>query len=299
VKRFAPFPLAARLAVPAILALSSAGCGVNLFSPMTSASGDAQLASAAQAAMDRGDFEAASNYYGQLGDSNADLRASGQAYAILAKHGVGMKAIAASVGTGKDFSTGKVLTSLANSIGTGAGSATRLDIFHAYLQTANIKSATLQGFVRFLTAMGLVAEVLAEGASNPAHMTTSDIALTPGGCTDNPACQTTQASACAKPSGSALTSGTGTFTLSYETNASKGTTVTTDAQMQDASVVPTLTFIKAGINEMTNGLSALGKGGNIGNAFAAFNDALLVSVAFSGDAPCFRELLLSQGIGTY
>lgn len=268
----------------AALALSAfaVSCTFNVFDPIDGPGGDAQLISAARAALDRGEFEKAVEYYQKLSNSG-DIAKSEQAFTLLAKNNVGMGAFASAFGTGGSRA-GAAITKIASGIGSGAGEATRIEIFQAFKIALTIDDASLRGLTRFLSATALIAETLAEGAANPAAVTTTDIAATPSSC---PGVSCIANAACNRPSASTLTSGGGVFDLETATEAS----------MKSSTNAPTLSLIHSAITEIEQGLNELGSSGNLGSSLTSFTDAF-DPLLLVGEAPCYRAALLIQGIGS-
>jgi hypothetical protein len=274
------------------LSVFAVSCGFNVFGPIDGPRGDAQLISAARAALDRGDFEEAVEYYKRL-ENNADVKASEQAFAYMAKHNVGMKTIAAAFGSGSNVNAGKAITLIANAIGSDAGAATRLELFHAYQLHASVTEPSLKGFVRFLGALALLADMVAEGASNPSHITPADLVLTPESCT-KAVCAVPPVPGnpdCGKPSGSALNSGP-------TTPIDLADASTTDAVISDSTFAPTLSLIQSAIVEIKLGLNQINSSGNLASSLEAFTSSF-DGVALLNEGPCYRAGLVDTGIGSY
>jgi hypothetical protein len=283
---------------PATLALASlaiatvaTSCTFNVFDPIDSPSGDAQLISAARAALDRGDFDEAVEYYQKLSGDSADIKASEQAFAILTKHNLGMAAFASAFGTGGG-SAGKGITRMANSIGGGANADARVELFQAFEQTKSITSAPLKGLVRFLTSVALVAEAIAETSAIPGTSAASDIVLTPASCPGSSSTDTTclALTACGQPahSGSLARGGTSAFDL---------TAATADTVRAQGA---TLSLISGAINQITIALrDEIGSSGNLSGSLSGFSGAVAeAALGTTPDGNCFRAALISQGIGS-
>lgn len=269
------------------LTLSSTSC-FNAFNFIDNPDGDAQLISAGRAALDRGDFEEAVEYYQELSGDAGDVGASEQAFALLAKHGMTMGAFASAFGTG-GIQGGKALTSIANTIGSAATETARLDFFRAFKTTENISNASLKGLVRLLSSMALIAEVMAETASDPSHVTTADIASGGTGCTtDAGVCAV--AGPCDKPAHSnAINRGS-------TTSVNLATATVESIQAEGA----TLALIAGAISQMNAALTEIGgSGGGLSGSvddITAASDATLAAT----EGSCYRAVLINTvQLGTY
>ena len=233
-----------------VAALPLSSCTFNIFAPIDSPSGDAQLLSAAYAAMDRGDFATAVQDFQKVSSLEADNAASGEAFALLAENNIGMGAFATAFGSGSNVNAGIAITSLANSIGSLAGQQARLQIFQAFQLGIGITDNTpLRGMVRFLSAVALIAETLAEGAANPNHVVATDSATGGSACSAS----TCTGSSCNRPSASNLTSGP--YPAIDLSSAS-----TTSATLSNSTNAPTLSLIQSALQEVNTGLTEIGAG---------------------------------------
>ena len=82
-----PLKQKAFLALSAV-AVTLAGC--NLYATLDKPSGDLQILSRARACFDKADFACAREYYAKLSSSYDDVRASEEAFMILAENGADM-----------------------------------------------------------------------------------------------------------------------------------------------------------------------------------------------------------------
>ncbi|MEK6706024.1 MAG: hypothetical protein AABZ06_09560, partial [Bdellovibrionota bacterium] len=187
----------------------------NIFDPVDNPSGDIQNLSAARACFDQGDFECATEHYGKLSSSYSEIASSELAFKILDENGATMGAFMSSFGKGLS-GLGPALTKLTSSLysaGGPAGVAKRLAIFNAFKQIDNIpNNIELRGMVRFVTATVMAAELLAEDASGDGVFRERDLVADPSVCEEQTTtdCLSTSEgrTACAKPSGKNLVTGT-------------------------------------------------------------------------------------------
>ncbi|HCM39629.1 MAG: hypothetical protein A2X97_13900 [Bdellovibrionales bacterium GWA1_52_35] len=284
------FPL---ILIPALL-LTAFGTlsGCNLFDPLDSPSGDAQLLSAARAFFDQGDFAQAAEMYAKLSGDKADDVNADSAFRILDENGASMGQFMIAFGTGQG-SMGTGFTKLADALISSngpAGKAKRLAILTAFQKTDLIQDPATRGMVRFATAAAMVAEILAEGAS-PTGLVPNDIAniaaicidATPPGCAGNAACQ-----------GNLTKFVTGT---SLARLPASGTT-----SMSDDS--PSFYVMNAALSEIdfafTNEIKVGGRlGGGLLTFLGMLNDIFRLGLETDpANASCARQSLLAQGIGS-
>lgn len=145
--------------------------GCNLFSPLSSPSGDEQLISSCRALFDSGDFQGAINCYGQVSSDNQDIAISESDYAKLAEQNASMQNYAAAFGKG-NVNIGPAITKFAEGMIVGAGLTRRLAIFQVYqnnFSTLASINPNLSYLVDFLTSLSFAAEILAEEGSTDAN----------------------------------------------------------------------------------------------------------------------------------
>jgi hypothetical protein len=265
-----------------IAGLSSAiltGC--NLYSAFDKPSGDEQILSRARACFDQNDFDCARSYYSQLSSTYADVRASEEAFMILAENGATMSAFMETFGSG---GSGQALTELAERMAPGSITK-RQNIQNAYKKfsdytTGSNATDSLRQLVRYVTATALAAEFLAENVPAGGQLTKNRI-VTNSACSAN-ACNLTGDANCDKASSSVLGNGNGS-----------GPTI-----LADLSGAVTLEHFKAAMSEIYSALSGLAASGgfNTGSMGLAdvFND---LSITNAAESRCFRRTLLEQGIG--
>jgi hypothetical protein len=145
--------------------------GCNMFSPLSSPSGDTQIISAARAKFDDGDFQGAIALYNQLSSANQGIALSETAYAMLAEQNASMENYASAFGKG-NVAIGPAITKFAEGMIVGAGQTRRVAIYNAYLnykQLLVVGSPNLAYLVEFLGALSFAAEILAEEGSYDAN----------------------------------------------------------------------------------------------------------------------------------
>ncbi len=189
----------ARLVFPLTLSAGVLLSSCNAFEAFDSPSNDAQYLSAARACFDRGDLECARENYQALSDSEADIKNSELALALLDESGITMSTFLSAFAGGGD---GGAINGLAEALTEtdGGVSVTKRNLILEALQAADgIEDVKLRGFTRFLASLSLFAEVLGEiaaGAGNATLLEGDDlatdasacIATGQGGCASQAAC---------------------------------------------------------------------------------------------------------------
>lgn len=281
------------LAIPLVLLT---GC-MNLFKPFDGPSGDAQLVSAARAALDRGDFTTASQDYQKLSSAYADIGNSEGAYTVLDQYGSGMGTFATAFGSGSNVNPGKAITSIANAIGSAGtpSAANRVAIFQAFQLSLQITDNTsLTGLVKLLTSFAFLSEMLAEASASPGHFLPSDLVSNPTACLNGGQAGCT--TACV-PGNSAVTNGSTANPVAMET--------ATSAQIGGTL---TLSLIQTAIDEIIIAVGQVKPSGSFSGAISGFtgNTGIGDSVINAGDTGgagfgfnCYRYTLLTQNFGTY
>lgn len=281
----------------ALICVALSGCNFNVFSPFDAPSGDAQLLSAAQACEDQGDYVCAAKYYAQVSTANADEAISDEAFAALSENGVTMGTFSDAFGGGTS-DPGAAITELAADESLFLQSHTaltaRLAIVAAAQTAPKIQNQDLRGLVRFMTAIGLVAELLAEDANPAGSFTQADLVYDPSACLNISSLGGCAATACAKPSGSKLVAGA----------------LVTDLDTVTPSTIsgpPTFQLMSAAISKityaLTNEISNLGPFGGSTSGFASALAPLSASTYLpidpsnTADSECFRWGLLQNDIG--
>lgn len=254
--------------------------GCNAFSPVDSPSGDEQLLSAARACFDRGDIECAKDNYGKM-TTNTDLAASETAFAILDQEGISMGTFMAAFGNGQG---GSGLNNLINELAkhsNAPSAAKRANIFSAYQKVGQIQNKELRGLTRFVTAVSLAAEVLAEDAGADGTFTKDDLASNASACE-------TAGSGCAL-SADCLKSGS---KLSYAASVNLDSSTSLSGS-------PNLGMINGAMNAINTAMSQeLGAGGSFSSGTADFaNDLAGIPGTDNAFEACFRQQLIIQGAG--
>lgn len=272
------------------LLTAGTGCSLNLFGLFDQPGDDAQVLSAARGCMDRGDFRCAQSQYARLaGTSYSDLASSEYVIAAIDEQGATLNVfLTAIVATGGN--TGKLITRLATAMAPRAGESARLSLFAAYQRAITISTPRLRGLARFLSALALASEVLAEDAGSDGTFADTDLATTPSTCIAAGAgCGA--APSCLVPAGKLITSGPAPATL--------GTLDLNNAATSLAGA-PNLLMIAEALNEVNDAVTTDLSGGGGTTSNAGSSAATIVAVALvadPADSPCFRQALLVQGVG--
>ena len=187
---------AKKIIAPLLCVLLLNSC--NLYGGINKPSGDAQLISAARAALDQGDYVKAKEYYQAISDDQIDIRVSELALNSLAEIGVfSISDLIQSLGSSRG--SAKSITSMATVIyARGKTDASlRTTIQATYSGLSAIKNTSLRSFIQFLTSVAMINQILASAVGADGLLTVSDIAST--------SCSTVNCinpTVCDKPTGS-------------------------------------------------------------------------------------------------
>ena len=276
------------LPVASCLALSLGVLGCNVFDPLDSPSGDAQLLSAARACFDRGDMGCAREMYGKLSANQSEVAASELAFVMLDEAGLGMGEFMTALGNGQ---AAPGLTKLAGHLSSSAGTVKRQAIYSAYLQINQIPTnRELRGLVRFVAGIGLAAEILAEQSGGDSILQKTDLTPTPTTCTLPvnlaAACAAGTAPSCDKPSKVIIGGPSQNYTIPT-------------AGLSPSTAQPTWGQFKGAIDAVLLALnSELSSSGKFSSGTAGFAQVFAASptTGVQGEE-CFQGLLLNQGVG--
>jgi len=258
----------------AVLTLSSASC--NIFEFMDSPSGDAQILEKARGCFDSGDVDCARQYYGKLSNSQADIKNSELAFVQAFDVGIGMADFMAAFGDGGG---GKGLGILANRLVGKVDATTRSDLYtKAYANVALITDPALKGLTRFVVATVFAAHVLAENAGTDGKFDDTDLNAVPAGCT---------AVNCAIGPPAQCASTTADFSAFNSTSDFDNAVIST----------PDLELFKGAVNAMNTGLTEMGASGSCGSGAGGLSGALALPLTSAQQASCFRQQMVSEGIG--
>ncbi len=267
--------------------------GCNPYSLVDKPSGDLQILSTARACFDQGDYECASKYYQQVSPHYSDQANSETALMILAQNGLTAGVFVSAIIDGSK-NGGTLITKLADALTYTANSTTRLAFFHAFLKVNLISEIHNRGLIRFITATGLMAEILAEDAGSPGKFTQADLVANPTIClsTTDP---TQQLTACKAPLGKKLTLGSSIPDLQKAT----------DADIIGPSGNPTLYMINAAITQIIDSIDELQTTGSLGSSSLNFaNNTLAITLNTNWNSfttlqqdAVYRAGLLGLGIG--
>ena len=266
------------------LASVAALSGCNVFSLIDKPSGDVQILSAARACFDSGDFECARGYYAQLSSEFNDIKASEEAFLILAENGATMAAFMETFGSG---GSGAALTDLAERMAPGSATK-RVNIQNAFKKYNDITgNPSLKALVRFVGAVALAAEFLAEEIpAEGGQLTKAMITLNGGSCSlDNTTCAT-DTTDCGVPAGAKITNAITGQTFNFLTTSL-------------ASVTLDLGHFKNIMNEMNLALSDLSASGGFGSGSGGMSSSITSENLTNDPAvySCFRSNMLALGIG--
>ena len=264
----------------------------NLYGGIDSPSGDTQLASAARACLDQGNFSCANNYYNQLSSNSNDIKQSELAYSDMEQAGIGFQQFAAAFGTGVGINIGSAMTNLANAIiPLGPGAALRVRLYNDFAHETTISDPNIKALVKFLAGISFAAEILAEAAVSAGNtqLLKTDIATNPANCISS------SGAACGQPAGTTVTA-TGTVVqladgnTSLDQEATQNPGSTTNISSPNVKV---LNMFMVSLSDLNSALTQLGQSGALGSNFSTFISTF-GSVASDGTV---RFVLLSDGIG--
>ncbi len=255
--------------------------GCNLTGFIDQPSNNDQYLSKAQACIDAGNLACATHYYGIA--STTDNIIMGRIYTALATVGITEYAfLEATMNHGN--SIGSLITNLANTIGSKGTATTRLNLVKTYSQYTKISNQTREGFARFIMALGILSNLLAEISSSPGNLKQSDLVTNPSLCLTalNALNAININSYCAGPSHSNLIVGTSITSIS--TSEFQG--------------VPTLFMINTAITELEIALSIIGSFGSLGSQSTSFVNILSTAASsITTDDATYRGALIKNGIG--
>jgi len=286
------------LLVSLLSLIMTSGC--NLYGGIDSPSTDAQRLSVGQACFDAGNYSCALTNFSAVSTSN-EQGAAESAFALLAESGAGFGVFLNTFGTDLTNAAKSGLTSLANTIATGSTAPSktiRENIDQAYLDNTSINTTSLKNLVKFVSAISLASELLAEVA-----YTSSDHKLHQSLLANNATnCIAYADAAHAIQYGTAQGSGdcdppTGTImTLAL----SKNFNIDSGGLMSDTN--PDLEYLVAAFIATLNSLSALTGSSNTGIASLSSIDPhnytyLGQTVSQFYGERALRYTLLSNGVG--
>lgn len=275
------------LALPIFLFIS----GCNVYSGIDTPSGDAQILDKANTCLDANDFACATKWFKMLSPAQSDQEYFSLSIIALDQAGITTSSFIVDASTNTSnagaFLNGLVSAIYANQI----GATSRLTLFHAYQNYLKINNPSLQAFTRFLTSAALFSEILAEAATTPGTLKTSDLVNDAVNCPNASQLQLlTPNGVCSKPSASNLNDGTGT-PINLPT--------TTDAIMGIPN--PNLDMVLAAVQEINTAATQLNVSAGVGAATQSFSSELSAlggALNLGAAAAAFRQKLISQGIGS-
>ncbi len=275
----------------ALLTLSAC----NVFDPFDSPHNEAQYLSAARACFDRQEYECAREYYAKLAQTQPEYAAAEEAFLILDQEGAGMGPFMEVMAQG-DASKG--LTKMGGKLAAlQPEKAKRARILAAYKNVSKITNdAALRGLVRFMSAFGLAAEILAETASrtgNALVVEKSDLVANP----------TTCAAATLSFATDAACSGTGTNLADSPTKPGMDLTnlSASDATTIEGYSGPMLNVLMGALKAIEYGLNEMGGAGKFQSGTGGFInqvDSIAASAANASQySNAIRYGLITNGLG--
>jgi hypothetical protein len=258
--------------------------GCNIFGPLDTPSGDAQILAAARACFDQQDYSCATRYYSQL-SSSSDQAVAEDILATLADNGatagVFINAVLESSSNG-----GKLITKLAGSLTAYSGQTSRISLFHAFQKYSHISNNHLKNLMRFLASLSLISEILAETSTHSGIYQSTDLVLDPTHCNDTDIA--TYPTACNAALNSKLVTGSAIPSLDKATDL-------------DLYGSPSLFMLNGGILQMEDAITQLGAGSKISDSTSSFVSTMsadATTTLLNSDVPKYRMALIKLGIGS-
>jgi hypothetical protein len=269
-----------------VLALFLTSC--NLYGGLSKPSDDNQYLIAARSCLDHGDYDCARQNYNALSSSYSDVAISEGSLNTLAQGNIFsiadlVNSLGSSTGGAQSFSLLADALAL-RGVTTGA---TRSTIKTVYDNDAGIHDSKLKAFSRFIAALAMFNDVLANAVGSDGKLTASDI-VTSANVT---ACKTGDdcgavclaggggACSCNAPAGTQLT-----YVGADATNfASSAATWAGAATIQK---------LVAAATESSNQLSAFGGSNGFGSSLNQLKTILTLGAGAAGGEQCTRKLLI-------
>ena len=274
---------------PFLIILVTVLTGCNFFAGLDSPSGDEQLLSKARACFDQGDFDCARENYQAVSTNYQDIKNSETAFLILDEQGINLGTFLAAFASGDG---GSGLNELVNALVDGAGEEKRLAIFSALEMAGDIEQIELRGLVRFVSAMSLTAEILAEDAgvaSDSTKFTGNDFVE------DAEECESLSQEQCLLDQ----FNGSGDCFAPADATIETGTVIDSDDfSEEDFEGNPTLFQFDFAINQVNTALtSEVGAGGTFETGAGDFAEEITSEDIIENAPSCYRKLLLELGVG--
>ena len=259
---------------------------VNLFDPLDSPSGDAQIMAAARACFDKKDYECARELYGKL-TGNETARAE-EAFMILDQEGLGTAALVRAVASAEGSSVGTIITKMVEEAAPGAGAAKRIRLVEAYRKLAEISNPTVRGFVQFVVALSIASELLAEQSGVQADYVFNKVDFADGGA----AC-TVSGGGCALDADCAVATGGLAAGVATDGDDLKDPDYTTYGSAVVSAA--TLSAVQNAIEGAAIGLSNIGV--SEGSSFQIIQQIGDIGYGPAAAPECYRAAILELGIG--
>ncbi len=258
-----------------LLTLSLTAC--NLYGGLSKPGNDQQYLLAARSCLDRGDYACAKENYNALSASFDDVKISETSLTIFAENNIfSISELVGSLGT--NIGSASSFKTLAESLaqkGVTSGDY-RTIIKTRYDADSSITDAKLKAFAKFIAALSMFNEVLANAVGADGSLTASDIvtAANVTACKAGSACDPN----CTAPTGTAMT---------YNSSDTSDLTLATSTTNDWSGAATIQKLVKAASEAQTEM-----------NIFAptSTNQGLLKAIqdlaSISGAEPCARKLLI-------
>ena len=241
--------LRARLLSIFLFTLTLSGCP-NAFDPLDSPTSDAQILSAARAAFDKGELTLARDLYLKLG--NNDAAEAELAFVNMNEAGVTMTTLVSALRISSGEAVGSILTKLAEGIAKSSGDVAtrRTKLADAFNRVSGIENQQVRGFVRFLVAISISANILSEntGVAGDLALNKADIVASSSSCdasTTSASCAVT--AGCGPRAGSGIAVGSTSQFVKFESTTDTSVDLTTPTYLLVADAILGAT---KGLNEM-------------------------------------------------
>lgn len=249
------------------LLIGLSGCP-NIFDPVDSPHGDAQILSAARAAFDKGDIAGARELYGKISTNQSAI--SDLVFVDLDGCGATIGAFASALVHGID-STGLMLTIMAEHMASLHGTTCLATLLQAYKNSLTITDPDLLGFTSLMASIAIAGEVVAHNTGvQDGTLSIADFVVS-SQCTGGTTC-----------------SGGGACIVADGISAAAVTTLSSAG-----SITPTWGVVQGAFNAANTALGQMGV--TTGPAYQLINAAGLAGMSNNNDN--YRCALRAIGVG--
>ncbi len=281
------------VALIAVFTLSSC----NLMSFMDKPSGDFQLLDAARACLDKGDYACARDYYQALSSSYADVKVSETTLTNLAGDNIFFMAdLIKSMGTG----TGGVnsfisLAETFSSRGKTTG-AIRTTIQAEFKNSNSITDTTLRAYMKFITSISMMAQVLSNAVGSDGVLTADDFAVNASTCKAAATAVCAATAACEAPASTNLLNVASSEVAAYNDNGTSADDTDDTGGLYTATDWDT----DASLDKLTEAVKRVDSSlSQLSGTSSGLGSALSTLTALGGGASiaarrCTRQLLIQQ-----